>query len=245
MGICVLAAPALHASVSFTGNGGQGTDGNIMTFSSGSFVVTASAWSTTGNSNTTFANASLGQYSFGLGVCNDVEIASNSTCTSNPPEHAIGNSGNFDFVLLTFSQPVTSVSLVLSTFNTAQDTDVTYYVGSCGSVPNNTVNCGPNGKTLANINTIAGLSNVQTHSDLTTLTTNRTVTLDLTGTGSAGVNWVLVGATTLTNYTGNDYFKLESMSYTTTPEPATFGLAGAALLGLGLLRSRKKRALNS
>lgn len=243
LGICAVVAPSLHAAISFAGSGGVGTDGNILTFNSGTFVVTASAWATTGNSGTTLATAALGQWNpYGLGVCNDSERASGSTCSTSPPEHAVGNNGAFDFILLTFSQPVYGLSFTLSTFNSSQDTDVSYFVGKCASVPNGSVNCSPTGDTLASLtvaNNIAGLANVQTRNDLTGGTTDRVVNLDLSGTGTGGVNWVLIGATTLSGYTTNDYFKLQSMSYTTTPEPATFGLAGAALLGIGLLRRKK------
>jgi hypothetical protein len=238
LGLCIAATPALHASVSFAGNGGQGTDGNILTFPSGAFTVTASAWSTTGNSGTTFANAALGQWgSYGLGVCNDVEVSGG--CSTNPPEHAIGNSPYFDFVLLTFSQPVYSVSLTLSTFGTAQDTDITYFVGSCSPAPVGSVDCSPNGKTLATVSSIAGLTNYGTFNNNTSGTGDRTVNLSTAN--NSPINWVLVGGSTLAGYSG-DYFKLSGMGYTTTPEPATFGLAGAALLGLGMLRKKLARS---
>ena len=77
---------------------------------------------------------------------------------------------------------------------------------------------------------------------------------------TGSVNWILVGATTQAYYgdgscgTNNsnvglgkscdeDYFKLNGLSGS-VPEPATFVLAGSALLGLGLLR-RKKMLSNS
>ena len=88
-----------------------------------------------------------------------------------------------------------------------------------GTVPGPTVNTNVNG--LVTVNLTSALSDVQ-----------------------GGVNWILIGAST-SHYSGsNDYFKLKSMSFTTgaaTPEPATFGLAGAALAAMGLLRARKKK----
>ena len=54
-------------------------------------------------------------------------------------------------------------------------------------------------------------------------------------------NALLIGARVSGNGAdGNiDRFKIESLTVNTTaPEPATFGLAGAALVGLGLLRRR-------
>ena len=236
VGLCIV-APSLRASISFEGAGGQGTTGNSLSFSDGLFTVTATAWSNTGASGA-LATAALGQYSIGLGDCNSSEIA--ATCTS--PQHAIDNSGHFDFVLLTFSQPVNSISLSLTgTFGgTSYDTDATYYVGNC--TPSST-SCSPSGITLVNLASISGFgANFNTQNSDTSVDGNRIFSLDLSGTGSGGVNWVLIGATTQASYTGNDFFKLDSMTYTTgVPEPATFGLSGAALLGLGLLRARKKR----
>jgi hypothetical protein len=82
-----------------------------------------------------------------------------------------------------------------------------------------------------------------TTSNETTSDTTRTVVL--TGLGS-GVNSVLFGASIL----GNDnYFKIESVSVTVAetttvaaPEPASFGLAGLALIGLGLIGNKRRKS---
>lgn len=248
-GMCIGLAPSLRASISFAGSGGQGTDGNSLSFTSGTFTVIASAWSTTGSGGA-LATAALGQYSPGLGVCNDSERLSGSACTTNPPEHAIGNTGYYDFVLLTFNHPVTSVSLTLSTFGTQQDTDATYFTGTCTTING----CTPLGKTVTGVSPTIGGSTVNGSfssfyaappNNADPMTGTRTFTLDL-GTQSS-VNWVMIGASTA-DTTPDDYFKLLSMSYTTgsgVPEPATFGMAGAALAALGLLRRRKRLSANS
>jgi len=242
LGLC-LAAPSLRASISFGGSGGQGTVGNSLSFSGTGLNVTAYAFSTTGTSST-LATAALGQYSYGLGDCNTVEIA--ATCTS--PNHAIDNSGNVDFVLLQFSVPLSSISLTLSPFGTTEDMDATYFTGNCtGTCTPASFLTGILGKadTLSSLQTITGVTGVTTGSYASpTSSLDQTFTLSTSG----SVNWVLIGASTASNYGGDgvaDYFKLESLGYTTgVPEPATFGLAGAALAAFGLLR-RKKLFTNS
>ena len=262
---CIGVAPSLHASTTFvnfagpSGTFNQGSDGNTMCFNAigntscgGAYLVQGSAWSTTGSSTTALGNAALGQYNpYGLGDCNDAERASGGQCTTNPPEHAVGSTAvvtngvtsyvNFDYVLLTFSQPVYSISVALAQFG---DTDITYAVGRCSeAIAGSSVACSPTATTtLATLGSITNLSNVQLRSDNNGNAVDRTVNLDLSNTGSSGVNWLLIGASTTTNYAGNDFFKITSLTYSTTPEPATFGLAGAALLGLGLLKARKKRS---
>ena len=271
LGICVGAAPSLRATTAFytavtsgpcqTGNAGQGTDANTRCFVDpmGPFTVMASAWSTTGGSGGhtgTLQTAALGLYTsatpaYGLGVCNDYERSGASTngttCTSggSSPEHPIDNSVNYDFVLLTLSQPaVTSLSFQLSTFGQTKDTDLTYFIGNCSGV------CNPVNKTVNGGTTVAGLFSAGEYATGTVpgptvnTNTNGLVAVDLSsvlGNVQGGVNWILIGAATNSS---NDYFKLTSMSFTTgayTPEPATFGLAGAALAAMGLLRARKKK----
>ena len=263
LGLGIGLAPSLRASTTFdfssnasygtTGNMGQGSVGNTLTFcngvpsasacSGGQFSVLATAWSTTGVSpqpTSSLQTAAVGQYyPYGLGVCNTVEIA--ATC--NSPQHALDNSGNVDFILLTFSTPVAALSFDLSTFNTTEGTDVTYFAGDCAST------CSPAGKTVLSGGTAplnstlfgANSSSFVTNTVLgpTTNTGSGVGTVPVTVTINSGtaVNWILIGASTTGS--ADDFFKLSSMTYATAPEPATFGLAGAALAALGLLRRKK------
>jgi hypothetical protein len=97
------------------------------------------------------------------------------------------------------------------------DTNATYYVNT-GS---------PSGETLLQLGTA-------TNSNETTKDTQRTITI----TGLSGATSVLFGAST----SGDDnFFKIASVSVTegTVPEPATFGVVGAALIGLGLMGRRR------
>jgi hypothetical protein len=259
-GLCIGVAPSLRASVSFTsGNGASCNSGASLCFTSGGVSVTATAFSTTGGSNTTLATATLGQYSYGLGVCNSNETVGGCS-TSNPPEHAVSNEldigvspnvKNYDFILLQLSVPLSSIQLTLSPFNSAVDMDATYITGNCLAA---------NGCTSSNLltNIIGKLPTVSGTNNLTTITGVTGVALNnYTGVGqtapkvnnvyqdqvvnvlgipTGGVNWILIGANTTNSDGYPDYFKLEMLS---TPEPATFGLAGAALAALGLLRRKK------
>lgn len=199
-----------------TGNLGQGSGNNSIVRTQGNETVTATAIGMTGNGNTTFQWATLGQYSgLGLGVCDQAE----QNCSA--PQHEVDDSGALDFVMFHFSTAVTSVSITVTPVCNC-DTNASYYAGN---------GLTPMGDTLLQLG--ASTSSTEASKD-----TTRTITL--TGLG-AGVNTVLFGA----SITGsNNFFKIESMSVVegaTTPEPATMGLAGAALIGLGLLRRKRSK----
>ena len=258
LGLCMAAAPFAHATVLF-GTGGTSSAGSLV-FMNGGVTITATAFSTTGgtggSANTLLATATLGQYSYGLGVCNSNEQISGSTCTTNPPEHSVSNESdnvngtivkNNDFILLTFSQPVSNIQATLSPFGTSVDMDASFFSGTCAS-PCTTTNLLSSliGKlpTTASIGGISGVGGVTTGSYTscaTACTADQVVSV-----AGVGVNWVLIGAN-LANTDGyTDYFKLEGVNYSaTTPEPATIGLLGAGLLGLGLFGAKKKRSANS
>jgi len=227
LGLGLVLAPAVRAtSIPFsytTTNLGQGSGTNHITETVSGETVTATAWSTTGASGSVFQTATLGQYSgLGLGVCNQVELATAKTGCTYPQHEVDDNGGQFDFVLFTFTTPVTSV-----TFNIVpvfpSDTNASYWAG-------NGINPG--------IETLASLGSV-TNSNETTTDTARSITI--TGLGN-GVNSVLFGASL--SGTAN-YFKISSLSVTeatAAPEPATFGLAGIALIGFGVVRRKIRKS---
>ncbi|MEO8027738.1 MAG: PEP-CTERM sorting domain-containing protein [Bryobacteraceae bacterium] len=206
--------------------------GNVRTWTNvqgTGITITATAFSAS-SVGTGLVASQLGQYSgLGLGVCNPGE---GTGC--GDPNHQVDNSGYYDFVLFTFSAPVSALSFVADPYGN-YDSDATYYTRNGNS--GYTIL----GKTLAQLVSTQGF-NSPLNDDISCC--GNTNTVPVTG---SGITSILFG-TRVGGDSHVDYFKIHTLSATTTPgqvgdvpEPATFGLLGASLLGIGLMRRRSQK----
>lgn len=225
-------------------------------------TATAVAFYATGTSagpTSDLTSALVGEYtSDGLGIC---ETDSGTNCTS--PNHQVNNGAdttssggngsgadNFEFMLIQFSGAAVNLSdITLGNFGTT---------GSTSSPFNATYLTSTSTDTLAQMEaalgatTVGGLANTngfgtaqQTSCNNSECAVNDVGANDpLTGTG---VTYLLIGASDVSGAAGTDFFKIQDLaaSYTTTgvsptPEPATFGLLGLALTGLGVYGRKRK-----
>lgn len=144
----------------------------------------------------------------------------NDNESGNDPEHKVDNVSSLDYLLLTFSQSVTVQSFELR--SVGDDSDIRVWIG--------------------NSTNPATLDNGLFEDSLTSSSNNRTATITTLGSGTS----ILVGATSLAGYVGNDEFKLYSVTVTQTPNTpgvpdggSSVVLLGAALASLGLIARRK------
>ncbi len=223
--------------------------------------VTATAvgvYYTVGGTSTGFNSAAnltggyLGVYSGnGLGGC---EATSGVDCTT--PNHQIDNGKNggtnydYEFVLFKFSAAVDLSSIQLGNYGnsggTADPFNITYFtstaaVNSLGSLAGTTLGSGFTAGTATQSST-GGSSCVLNSTDCVET---------LSGSATDNVTYLLIGASTLDK--GTDFFKIQDIaafnttsgsSSSSTPEPATFGMIGLALAGLGIY-GRKRKSGNS
>jgi hypothetical protein len=212
-------------------------------------TVTATAYTTgTGASNragtaiTSGTNAVVGQYTgYGLGVCS---IGDTDYSTSHPangcdvPTHQVDDSGSYEFILFTFSTAVDISNITLANFGGGplNAVGLSYWVdpSSLTTIPAGatTVLCGTSGAPTCPTSE-GGTNGIGTGS----WTTNLNGTSGLTD-----VTTLLVAADL--NET-DDYFKVQGLSVTdfhaaATPEPATFGMLGLALAGIGIYARKRQ-----
>ncbi len=230
----VSTAASAAVTFSFTSSGGtqSGTTpfGNLRTYTSGIYSVTASAFSLPGDLSGNFTTAQLNQYNtLGLAVCDQAEGAN---CGN--PLHQIDNSGEFDFVLFQFyvngiAASVDPTGIFINPYQ-VWDKDVTYWVGDSNG----------NLSSLA-LNTLGMGARIDDDDPGSTINTNPRLVSLVGGNGNA----LLIGARLSGNNADSsiDRFKIESLTIQTSsvPEPATFGMIGFALVGLGVLRRRVRK----
>jgi len=229
------------------GSAGYSNTSNSFSQTVTGITVTATAYTTAaggagtaGTAISSGTNAAVGQYTGnGIGVCS---VGDPGYSTSNPgggcnsPDHQVDDNGSHEFVLFTFSTAVDLSNITLANFGggSLNALGVSFWVdpSSLTTIPAaaTTVTCGGSEPSCPTVEGNGGDIGVGSW------TTNN---LNLTN-----VKTLLVGAETGET---NDYFKIQGLSgvsnfVTATPEPATFGLFGFALAGIGLLaRKRKSR----
>ena len=197
-------------------------------------------------------NATVGQYTGnGLGICS---IGDSGYSTTNPngcsqPSHQTDDSGEYEFLLLTFSAPVNINSIALANFGGNSNNEstnlnelgFTYWTNPSSEsqiiAGGTTVLCGTGGASACptaegNGNGI-GAANGDNGSWITGFGSNGQATL-------SSVTSILIASDLAES---DDYFKVQGISAaraSATPEPATFGLVGLALVGFGIYRRGRK-----
>lgn len=214
----------------FTGSGGYGNFGVPRTFTQNGITVTATAWGYTadlmGGTDNGFQIAGLGQWSTGLGVCNQSE---GLQCGS--PAHQVDNVGADDWVLFKFSTPVDPLSVRVDPYGT-WDTDVSYWVG----------NVNPS-LSLSNFmySDLGGLgfgSRIDQNGPYTSNPLNVPITSPLVNALLFGTK---IGGDPFSSASEKDRFKIASLT-ATVPEPSSFLLMGLGFAGLGLWSRKGQRS---
>ena len=201
-----------------TTNGGYCANGDTLTQTIGGVTMTATAWNST-SASAAFSTAELFKSGsaptyIGLGVCNSGEgthTTGFASCTNT--EGYVDNSGSLDLILFTFSAPVDPTQITLNTL-IHEGTDTQFWYSNLTSLT---------GQSLNSLGAPSG--------------TSSSTTINLSGVQS--VQSVIFSVSSARGQ-DNDGVKVTSLSVnpSAVPEPATVGMAGIALVGLGLFRRR-------
>lgn len=228
-----------------SGNAGLLSAGQTLTFTQDGIKVKATPWSGelgTGSSTAISANpgsnARLGQWSAGLGVCNQ---SSSSSCGN--PEHQVDNVGTNDWVLFTFSEAIDIQSIIVDPCcdGDARDTDVSYWAGNLSLTGSDGLGFNLAGYDNAELNTLFGMNRVDQSGPSQTGAVTHVIS---TTPSSKMVNAILFGAKVGNPDTtsAKDYFKIKTIvgigQDITVPEPGVLAMVG---LGLAAIAHRARR----
>jgi hypothetical protein len=173
------------------------------------------------------------------------------------------NNCDFEFMLIQFSSAVNLSQIQLGNYGStgsATDPFAATYWTSTSSAALSTIETGLEGTTVGSVtgtdsfsaesqaSCVTGVTalgagqngNGATYNDNCAVNTNGVDNLS-----GSNVTYLLIGASVAAGQTGQDFFKIQDLSVTgnsqsPTPEPATFGMIGLSLAGLGFLRRKRK-----
>lgn len=189
-----------------------------------SYQANVSAWSAKTGAN--FSTALLNPYTEGFGVSAQGE-------STGSPQHSLDNSGGTDAILVNFGTNRVALNYLSTGWvNTDADVSILRYTGAAapvlGSFSTSTLLASGGWEMVGNYNSLA---------------TGQPLSFN-TGAGAKSASWWLISAFD-PRYTNNialgnadandDYFKLQSFGgnvVANVPEPATWMLFGAAMVGL-------------
>jgi len=172
---------------------------------------------------------------------------------------ASGNPCDFEFMLLQFSAAVNLSQLQLGNFGstgTAADPFTATYWTSTSTASLSMIETALEATTVGGVagtdgfsaetptSCATGQSQLGAGANGTNGTYNDGCALNTNGVDNlsgSGVKYLLIGASVAAGQPGQDAFKIQDLSVTTaTPEPATFGLIGLSLAGLGWYNRKRK-----